>query len=63
MKFLFPGKTLCGARRENGTQVHLLSALLQSSGATLAQHEVPEIKALLKPLDLQGRVITADAMH
>lgn len=64
------GKTLCGARRENGTQVHLLSALLQKMGAGVAQHEVPqktneipEIKALLKPLDLQGRVITADAMH
>lgn len=50
------GKTLCGARRENGTQVHLLSALLQKMGAGVAQHEVPqktneipEIKALLKP--------------
>lgn len=64
------GKTLCGARRKNGTQVHLLSALLQSSGATLASHEVPqktneipEIKTLLKSLDLQGRLITVDALH
>jgi len=63
------GKTLCGARRENGTQVHLLSALLQKMGAGVAQHEVPqktneipEIKALLKP-SISKAVSSADAMH
>ncbi len=64
------GKTLRGATRENGTQVHLLSAFLQGQGVTVAQREVgektneiPEIKPLLEPLDLTGRVVTADALH
>jgi hypothetical protein len=64
------GKTLRGATRDNGTKVHLLSAFLQGQGVTVAQREVgektneiPEIKPLLEPLDLTGRVVTADALH
>lgn len=64
------GKTLCGARRSNGSQVHLLSAFLHGQGVTIAQREVgektneiPELPELLKPLDIKGRVVTADAMH
>ena len=64
------GKTLRGAVREDGTQVHLLSAFLQGQGVTVAQreipaktNEIPEIKPLLEPLDLRGRVVTADALH
>ncbi len=64
------GKTVRGARREDRTQVHLLSAFLHNQGVTVAQlevdkktNEIPEIKSLLKPLDLEGRVVTADAMH
>ena len=64
------GKTLRGAVREDGTQVHLLSAFLQGQGVTVAQreipaktNEIPEIKPLLQPLDLRGRVVTADALH
>ena len=34
------GKTLRGARRKNGTQVHLLSALAPASGLTMAQRKV-----------------------
>ena len=34
------GKAVRGARRPDGTQVHLLSAVLHSSGVTIAQVEV-----------------------
>jgi hypothetical protein len=64
------GKTLRGAVREDSTQVHLLSAFLQDQGVTVAQreipsktNEIPELKPLLAPLDLAGRVVTADALH
>lgn len=64
------GKTLKGARREDGTQVHLLSAVLHSSGITIAQseidsksNEIPAAAPLLAPLELAGRCVTADAMH
>ena len=64
------GKTLRGARRPDGSQVHLLSAFLHHQGITVAQREVgaktneiPELPHLLQPLDVSGRVITADAMH
>ena len=69
------GKTLrgavrCGAVREDGTQVHLLSAFLHGQGVTVAQceipaktNEIPEIEPLLEPLDLGSRVVTADALH
>lgn len=64
------GKTLRGAVREDASQVHLLSAFLHEQGITLAQreipaktNEIPEIKPLLDPLPLQGRVVTADALH
>jgi urease gamma subunit len=64
------GKTVRGARRPDGTQVHLLSAVLHSSGITVAQcevdsksNEIPAAAPLLAPLDLSGRCVTADAMH
>ena len=64
------GKTVRGARRPDGSQVHLLSAFLHQQGGTVAQREVgektneiPELPRLLGPLDLAGRVVTADALH
>lgn len=64
------GKTLRGALGEGGSQVHLLSALLQQSGVTIAEREVgdktneiPELPMLLRPLNIEGRVVSADAMH
>lgn len=66
----FDGKTLRGARREDGTQVHLLSAVLHGTGVTIAQvevdsksNEIPAAAKLLEPLDLEGRCVTADALH
>jgi len=64
------GKTLKGTRRDDGRPVHLLAALLHGQGRVLAQravepgsNEIPALRALLEPLDIQERVITADALH
>ena len=66
----FDGKTLKGATRENGTQVQLLSAFVHGQGTVIAQreiaektNEIPELRTLLQNLDVQGQVITADALH
>jgi hypothetical protein len=60
------GKTLRGAKNK----VHLLTALLHKEGVVVGQrrvdaktNEITEFKPLLKPLDLKGKVVTADAMH
>jgi predicted transposase YbfD/YdcC len=64
------GKTVRGAVDTNGKQPHLLAAFDTVSQAVLAQREVDtktnEITAfapLLADLDLDGVVVTADAMH
>jgi len=64
------GKTLKGARRDDGSQVHLLSAMLAHEGITLAQcevsaktNEIPELRKLVEPLTLTHRVVMADALH
>ncbi|WP_167150455.1 ISAs1 family transposase [Actinomyces sp. ZJ308] len=64
------GKTMRGARQGQVSAPHLLSALDQATGAVLTQervadksNEIPSLPVLLEPLDLDGAVITADAMH
>lgn len=64
------GKTLRGARRPDGHQVHLLSAFLHQQGIVLSQcevdgktNEIPTVPTLLDPLDLKDCVVTLDAMH
>lgn len=69
------GKTLRGARRADGRQVHLLSALDTSTGIVLAQvtvdaksNEIPAFAPLLDAVEevlgsLHGLVFVADAMH
>ncbi|MHB8236183.1 MAG: ISAs1 family transposase [Acidithiobacillus ferrivorans] len=64
------GKVLKGAVRENGTQVHLLSAFVHGQGTTIAQreiaektNEIPELRVMLKDMDVHGQVVTADALH
>jgi len=55
--------------RKRHTQVHLLSAFLHQQEVTVAQievgektNEIPEIKRLLEPMNIAGRVVTADAI-
>ena len=64
------GKTLKGARRNDGTRVHLLSAFLHQQAITIGQlevdgktNEIPMVQPLLDPLDIKGAVVTADALH
>lgn len=64
------GKTLKGARRADGTRVHLLSALFHDQGTVLAQqpveaksNEIPALRTLLASAPIAGRVVTADALH
>jgi ABC-type oligopeptide transport system substrate-binding subunit len=64
------GKTLKGARDSEGKQLHLMSAILHKEGVVVAQtpvdkktNEITKFKTLLGPLDLNGKVVTADAMH
>jgi predicted transposase YbfD/YdcC len=69
------GKTLRGARRADGSQVHLLSALDTSTGIVLAQvtvaaksNEIPAFTPLLDAVEavlgsLHGLVFVADALH
>ncbi|MDO4899375.1 transposase [Actinomyces sp.] len=64
------GKTMRGAKGPDGGVPHLLAALDQSTGAVVAQQrvadkssEIPALKDLLEPHDLQGTVVTADAQR
>ena len=64
------GKTMRGARTSKDPAPHLLAALDQATGAVLTQqrvagksNEIPALRDLLEPLDLDGVVVTADAMH
>ena len=64
------GKTARGAVRPDGSQVHLLSAYHVTESRTMAQREVdaktneiPGLLPMLEGLNLDGMVITADALH
>jgi predicted transposase YbfD/YdcC len=64
------GKSLRGSLRDDGRAVHLFSAMVHGEGVIVAQHEVDEksneitaFRPLLEPLDLEGALVTADAMH
>lgn len=63
------GKTARGAARPDGRQVHLIAAVT-GDREVLAQvevdgktNEITQVRPLLGPLDVTGRVITADALH
>jgi predicted transposase YbfD/YdcC len=63
------GKTSRGARRADGTRVHLLGAarhggpLLDHLEVDVKHNETSHFTALLEPLDLAGVVVTFDALH
>ena len=59
-----------GARTSKDPAPHLLAALDHATGAVLTQqrvagksNEIPALRELLEPLDLEGVVVSADAMH
>jgi predicted transposase YbfD/YdcC len=63
------GKTCRGARRADGTRVHLLGAaehgghLLDHLEVDAKHNETSHFTELLEPLDLAGAVVTFDALH
>ena len=65
------GKTVRGARtRPDGKAPHLVAAFDHGAGAVLGQvavdaksNEIPSARTLLGQLDLDGAVVTLDAMH
>jgi hypothetical protein len=64
------GKTVRGAKNGPGGAPHLVAALTHDAGLVLGQvtvaaktNEIPAGRDLLKLLDLNGAVVTMDAMH
>ena len=63
------GKTARGARRADGTRVHLLGVaehgghLLDHLEVDVKHNETSHFTELLEPLDLDGAVVTFDALH
>lgn len=64
------GKTARGSAHGESPPTQLLSAFSQEEGVVLAErrvsdktNEIPCVKPLLKDLDIEGTVVTADAMH
>jgi predicted transposase YbfD/YdcC len=63
------GKTSRGARRADGTRVHLLGVaehggrLLDHLEVDVKHNETSHFTGLLEPLDLAGAVVTSDALH
>ncbi|MFD8525597.1 ISAs1 family transposase [Streptomyces capillispiralis] len=64
------GKALKGSAHLTATRRHLLSAVTHDRAMTLAQAEVgaktnetTHFRSLLEPLDLQGALVTFDALH
>jgi predicted transposase YbfD/YdcC len=64
------GKTVRGAVRPDGSQVHLLSVLNVATGRVRAQreidaktNEIPELAPAIAHLDLIATVVTLDALH
>jgi len=63
------GKTCRGARRADGTRVHLLGVaehggrLLDHLEVDVKHNETSHFTALLEPVDLDGAVVTFDALH
>jgi predicted transposase YbfD/YdcC len=63
------GETSRGARRPDGTRVHLLGAaehggrLLDHLEVDVKHNETSHFTELLEPVDLNGAVVTFDALH
>jgi hypothetical protein len=64
------GKTLCGSHHGIRKAMQLLGAILHKEGVVVAQkkvrdktNEIPMVKELLEPLDIEGAIVTLDALH
>jgi hypothetical protein len=64
------GKVLRGSKKAGGKPVHLVSALVHHEKMVISQQQVDKksneinaFKPLLEPLDLTGKIVTADAIQ
>lgn len=66
------GKAICGTAKPGNphSALQILSAYVTSSGVVLAQeaihkktNEIPVFREMLNYLDIEGKIVTADAMH
>lgn len=64
------GKTARGSRDGENPPIQLLSAVLHNEGLVVAQarvsdktNEIPVAQSMLRQLDIEGSVITGDALH
>jgi hypothetical protein len=64
------GKTVRGSYGADKKPIHLLSAFLHEEKVVIAQREVgektneiPELKNILRPINIKGSNVTTDAMH
>jgi predicted transposase YbfD/YdcC len=63
------GKTICGAKHQGKSIFHMVSAFCHANGVSLAQvrtaeksNEITAIPQLIKALDLEGCIVSIDAM-
>lgn len=64
------GKTVRGSHNSSQKPIHLLSAVLHKEGIVFTQEQVDEktneikhVKPLFENVDIEGSVVTADALH
>lgn len=64
------GKTLRGSHKGSKKGIHLLCAVIHKEGIVFAQEEVDEktneikhVKPLFKDINIEGAIVTADALH
>jgi hypothetical protein len=64
------GKTICGSHNGAKKAIQLLGAILHKEGIVIAQkkiadktNEIPMVKELLDPLEMEGAIATLDALH
>jgi hypothetical protein len=64
------GKEIRGASKAGGTKVRLLGAFLSTHGIMASQvsvgektNEIPMVSVLLDPMNIEGKVVTLDALH
>jgi hypothetical protein len=64
------GKTVRGSFDGDKKAIQLLSALIAEDQTVIAQrkiadktNEIPELKNLLRPIDIAGNIVSADALH
>lgn len=66
------GKTICSTAKKNSgrKKIHIVTAYLTGNGVALGQmsvdtktNEIPVVRELLELINIEGKIVTADAMH